>query len=204
VDSRSVISRHLTPGERILWVGHPDPGRWFGPADAYLVPFSLFWLGFAIFWEVNALTRVLDAPSQQPFLLIFPDFGVPFVLIGLYFAFGRFIVKSRRRRRTEYALTDRRVIAVERRAGGEVVQATFLDQIPAVNTRTRSDGSGTITFGAPSAGWMEAYADTGMEIFAGGAVVPLAFRDIPNVAELTELVDHARDEARRPDASTRG
>ena len=191
-----MISGFLGPNEHFLWAGRPDPRRFFAPVDVFLVPFSLFWLAFAIFWEVGALTAVLSSPGLEPVALLFPLFGVPFVAIGLYMAVGRFVVKARRRRRTHYALTNRRVLAVDTRDSGPTVQALFLDQIPAVNTRVRADGSGTLTFGQPSGGVMAMYDDTGMELFTGGAIAPLSFRDVPNAADVASAVDRAREEAR--------
>ena len=192
----SIISARLTRDERIIWTGRPNPSRLLAPADAYLVPFSLLWLGFALFWEVGVLASILGGEGRGPEILFFPLFGLVFVLFGLYFAFGRLVVKARRRRRTHYAVTDRRVMEVQERGDGASVHAAFLDQIPAVSVQARGDGSGTLTFGTPTAGIWNMYADTGLEFFMGGMTGPLAFRDIPRVAEVAELIERARDEAR--------
>ncbi|MFR7478329.1 MAG: hypothetical protein ACLUUJ_05715 [Acutalibacteraceae bacterium] len=76
---------YLTPGEIVVWQGRPEKGNLFMPADAFLLFFSIFWLGFSLFWEY----MVFIGGAPLPFLL----FGVPFVLIGLYLLFGRFIQK---------------------------------------------------------------------------------------------------------------
>jgi hypothetical protein len=45
---RQSLERHLSPGEWIAWTGHPDPSKHISRADAFLIPFSIFWGGFAI------------------------------------------------------------------------------------------------------------------------------------------------------------
>jgi hypothetical protein len=94
-DPRSRILPLLRQGERLLWVGQPDPRVRFTGADAFLVPFSILWGGFAVVWEIMAITR-----SESPLFVIW---GIPFVLLGLYFIFGRFIVKKRRKVATQTA-----------------------------------------------------------------------------------------------------
>jgi hypothetical protein len=80
----------LEPGERVLWSGRPAPGLTFRPADGFLIPFSLLWCGFAIFWEASVL-RIPGAP------FFFPLFGAVFVAAGLYFVFGRFLFRDAQR-----------------------------------------------------------------------------------------------------------
>lgn len=55
-DARNRLRPLLRPGEQLRWVGQPDPQVHFAPADLYLVPFSLLWCGFVIFWEWQAVT----------------------------------------------------------------------------------------------------------------------------------------------------
>lgn len=74
-DPRLRLTPHLLPGEPLLWAGRPDPARRFAPQDAYLVPFSVLWCGFAIFW----LAAAIRSGAPVPFVL----FGVPFVAVGL-------------------------------------------------------------------------------------------------------------------------
>ncbi len=103
------VGRELMSDEQLLWVGQPGRGWRLRPADAFLIPFALVWTGFAIFWEIMALFMV--APAGR-FGLIFPLFGLPFVLVGLYMLAGRFWLDARRRAFTCYGLTDRRAIIV--------------------------------------------------------------------------------------------
>ena len=140
--SNSDIHSYFLPGEKLLWSGRPAQGFRLTTWDFALVPFSLFWGGFALFWE----TSVLTTPGTPVFMRLW---GIPFVLIGLYLIAGRFVVDAAVRARTEYALTDRRVII--RRSGLlPNFSATQLDLLPSINLEEGSFGRGTITFGTSS------------------------------------------------------
>jgi putative intracellular protease/amidase len=73
-------------------------------ADLVIFPFALLWAGFSVFWEVSVFE--IGAPW------FFKVFGVPFVVIGLYIAVGRFFAEAALRSRTAYCLTDRRALIV--------------------------------------------------------------------------------------------
>jgi hypothetical protein len=113
----------LLDGERIAWSGRPAGGILFTGRDPFLIPFSLFWGGFAIFWE----WMVLQAPKAP---VIMPLFGVPLVLVGLYFILGRFLVDAWLRSLTRYAVTNQRVLML-RLAPFSSFSAMAIDRLPA-------------------------------------------------------------------------
>jgi hypothetical protein len=162
----------LQPGERLLWHGSPDAGRLLQAQDLYLIPFSLMWGGFAIFWEVMAITSTRD-------LAFFPLFGVPFVAIGLYMICGRFAHRRWLRAHTAYGLTERRAFAITPALlGGPRVRSVWLASYPATERHTRRGGRGTIVIGDLPIGprWMLSDASwPGMGRYMGGAIV---FTDI--------------------------
>lgn len=179
----AAVERHLSGPERIEWVGRPDPTKRFTPADRYLVPFSLFWGGFAIFWLVGATA------SGGAFGL----FGIPFVAIGLYFIFGRFIYKANRKRRTVYAVTNRRVLEIVDGRKGESVTAVYLRSIPNISTSAVSNGEGSVEFGLSSR-MDQYYANTGMEFFGRGSLTSgVSFYDIAEPERVAELVERLRE-----------
>jgi hypothetical protein len=132
------LQRQLLDGERILWSGRPAQGLLLQPIDTYLIPFSLLWCGFAVFWNLTAWR------SGAP--VFFQVWGLPFLAVGAYFVIGRFIHDAFLRRRQIYAVTNRRVLALTE--GRSVRLRSFdIDQLPTVDMRERPDGSGTIRFG---------------------------------------------------------
>ena len=182
-DEQVALQPQLLAGERILWTGHPDPRRLLAPADAFLIPFSLLWGGFALFWEAGVLGLFGKAPIGVDVLFVL--WGVPFVLVGQYFIWGRFLYKRRDRRRTIYAVTSQRVLVLR----GRGVQSMFLEQLPTLNQHSRADGSGSIDFNSAPFGYGY-WANTGMDFFGWRGT--LAFYDIPQVANVYRLVAEAR------------
>jgi hypothetical protein len=126
----------LLPGETILWTGRPAQGLMLTGRDGFLVPFSLFWGGFAIFWE----WMVLRAPKAPPVMGLF---GAPFVLVGLYLIFGRFLVDAWARASTNYALTNQRIL-IARQRPSQSFTSIDLDRLSDATLTERSDGTGTI------------------------------------------------------------
>jgi len=153
----------LEPGEKLLWSGFPRQGLLFRPADIFLIPFSLLWGGFAIFWEIGVVAGEPDVPDRfNLWDKFFVLWGVPFVLIGLYFIFGRFIEDVMRRGRMIYAVTDQRVILLTNFFGHNV-RSLRLRGLTEINLSKKSDGSGTITFGPAnsSSEWARGWPGTG-------------------------------------------
>jgi len=185
----------LLSGERVLWTGQPDPTRIFSAGDIFLVPFSLMWGGFAIFWEASVLGLVFPTPRNATPALFMVLWGIPFVLVGLYMIVGQFFVKRWRRRNTTYAVTTQRAL-IATRIRQRQVQAALLDTIPVINKTVRSDGSGTIVFG--NSNWTTSmYQDSGMDFFGRASSQPcLVFSDIPHVNMVFDLVSRARQSPR--------
>jgi len=180
----STVENELRAGERLLWKGRPRSGIKLRGSDVFLIPFSLLWGGFAIFWEASVLTHV---PGNTPIALLFPLFGVPFVLLGLYLIFGRFLVDAKRRERTEYALTNQRAI-IATGVFGRKIRSIDYRLIPDTTITEKSDMSGTIAFGE------SAQPSWGMQRgpFPGMEPHPSAFEMIENVRNVYEIIQKAK------------
>jgi len=184
VYAQTRLQSYLQPGEKVLWTGRPDPGRLLSSKDAYLIPFSLMWGGFAIVWEGGVLLTMAGANGAPIFFALW---GIPFVVAGQYLIWGRFLVKRWDRRRTVYAVTDQRVLVLR----GASLQSMFVSSLPGVTQSARPDGSGSLEFGSSSPFGSGVWANTGMDLFNMGRTL-LAFYDIPNVAQVDRLINESR------------
>lgn len=135
----------LDHNETLLWTGKPKTGILFRASDLFLIPFSILWCGFAIFWFVTAL---ISAP------FFFALFGLPFVGIGLTLVFGRFIIDAKQRANTVYGLTEHRII-IKSGVYSKSIKSLNIKTISDIEYNEKSDGSGTITIGPknPMAMW---------------------------------------------------
>lgn len=132
----AAVQPYLQPGERVLWTGRPAAGLRLGPRDAFLVPFSIFWLGFVAFWEWSVLRG-----SGSPIMLLF---GAVMLVFGLFFLIGRFFVDAAVRGGTVYAVTDRRALIVRRFFGERLLSAPLGGQL---RLKGRNGDRGTLEFG---------------------------------------------------------
>jgi hypothetical protein len=145
VSENAALRSRLLAGEGLVWWGRPRQGLMLTPRDAYLIPFSLLWGGFAIFWE----SLVLSGDEKPIFFVLW---GVPFVLVGLYMIAGRFFHDAWKRSRTVYGLTGQRALILR----GDSLTAIDLGKTDQIRLQGGADGGrGTIRFGAdlPTTNW---------------------------------------------------
>jgi hypothetical protein len=166
----------------LRWTGRPREGLLFNNQDVLLVPFSLLWGSFAIFWETAMLRNGT---------LAFVLFGVPFLLAGFYFVIGRFMWDAYRRGKTYYGLTSDSALILQEGLGGGV-RRVYLPAVGSLGFSLASDGSGSIAFGDPSPAYWGGYWTLG-----GG--VP-SFEGIPDARRVYDLCLRAQHPTRREDA----
>jgi hypothetical protein len=167
--------RQLLSGERVLWEGTPSTGLILRPTEAFLIPFSLLWGGFALFWNIGVWTTDAD--------LSFKLFGLPFLVAGCYITVGRFWLDMHLRRRLLYLVTDRRILILKQ-GRGTTSNSLDIKRLPALALEERSDGSGTIRFGAAAS----LFNGSNSGIWQASFDPTPQFIRIPNVRSVYELI----------------
>ncbi|MBE6795326.1 MAG: hypothetical protein E7533_01945 [Ruminococcaceae bacterium] len=135
------INAELLPDEYVLWKGKPSDKHILSTSDIVFIPFSIIWCGFALFWETGVLF------SDSPFF--FKLFGIPFVCVGLYMLFGRFIHQKILLKETFYVLTNRRAIFYRKR---KIAYCDYLSENN-IQIKLKKNGIGTISFGSADNGF---------------------------------------------------
>jgi len=159
----------------LTWTGRPPSGLCLTRSDAFAIPFSLLWGGFAIFWE----TAVVASGAPWFFKL----WGVPFVAVGLYLIVGRFFWDAYVRANTFYALTDDGRAIIRRIGFGATTTIIDIARVPELTFQPGANGIGTIYFGPQPAIWDGVFASS----WNGRRAQVPQFRSIPNAANVFEL-----------------
>lgn len=166
-DEYSFCKPFLCAGEAVLWKGKPEKGHLFTAQDVFMIPFSIFWCGFALFWEITTFT------SGAPFF--FKLWGIPFVCVGLYMVFGRFLWTAYIRKRTAYVITNKKILRIR----GKKIDIQEGKSMPSIHVTVNRNGSGTIRFGQA------------MD-YHGRTTYPdprFALENVPNVARIQQIID---------------
>ena len=142
IDQRATkqIQPELVSDESIIWAAMPNPKIIFHSDDWAAIPFSILWLGFFIFWEAEALglTKGTGIPHGRD--LFFELWGIPFLLIGNFMLWGRFLWDAWIKRRTYYAITNRRVILLQC-SWKKRISSLFLRELPAISAEGTTIGT---------------------------------------------------------------
>jgi len=137
-DIQAELSSTLSKNEKLIWWGQPKTGIIFRSADIFLIPFTLVWFSFALFFEFTAIAHGIIPPAI---------FGLLFCCAGAYIFAGRFFVDSLRRKNTIYGITDNRVI-IKSGIFRKEITSLSIRNTPNLTLKEKANGSGTIYLGA--------------------------------------------------------
>lgn len=126
-------------------MGQPKQGLALSGRDAFLIPFSLMWGGFAIFWNAGVWGS-FDGGEAAPFF--FRLWGLPFLVAGLYLIMGRFFHDASIRKNLHYAVTNQRILVLRK----SKITSLDIQRLPRLEFSEHSDRTGTLTFEAANFG----------------------------------------------------
>ena len=187
----------LLSGESIYWAGVPNPGKIFHSDDLVLIPFTLLWGGFAIFWEASVLgyttfgSKPSSTHSAPSFFVLW---GIPFVLVGQYMIWGRFIMDAWLKRRTFYAVTNRRVLLLQE-AWKSKRRFLFLEALPEISREGTAIGTLWLGPKLPALGTRNSGRLRGISRFYLGDSTPV-LADIPDADQVERLILDLREKSR--------
>lgn len=177
---------HFLPGEDILWSGRPKQGLYLRAADAFLIPISIIWGGFAIIWNALVWLTPSNTTSGISPAWLFRLLGLPFLLAGTYMIIGRFIHDALIRMGRFYAVTSQRVLILS----GSALVSLDIHRLPRFELSEHRDGTGTINFEPsyvmPFAGWK------GFRIWLPPSDRAIWFFRIQNARHVYELIRKQR------------
>jgi hypothetical protein len=198
IDPRAAekLQPELLSGESIYWAGMPSPSVIFHSSDWGMIPFSLLRGGFAIFWEASVLGFWnTSRPSPRTFSYFMALWGIPFVLVGQYMIWGRFVLDAWLKRRTFYAVTNRRVLLLQE-AWKRKTNFVYLDSISEVSRE--GDTVGTLWLGLKYSMFASRGSRSrGFSLLSVGVGVPV-LADIGNADSVHRLILELREKSRSP------
>jgi hypothetical protein len=156
-DIDSAVHNELRDGEELWYAGMPSPSR-MGRKMWPIALFGLFFGGFAAFWITMAAAGVWFGAANATektgssgaagvaagVFMLFPLFGLPFLLIGLAMISSPFWV-GRKARRTACCVTNQRAMQIECGRSIKVQSWSALD-LDEISKTLHPDGTGSLTF----------------------------------------------------------
>jgi len=151
---RAFFQPYLEPGERILWIGRPGrvhvlfPKFWLflvitlgmvpvTTIGAAAVALAVSWLEHGRLMSIQRVVEVATLLGEGVTVI------VAFVVVG---ALASRALRIPVLRRTSYAVTSKRAMAIDRKKPA-TLQSAFLDTVDPFDVTERNDQSGSIAFG---------------------------------------------------------
>ena len=170
------LNKELRNGEKLVWAEQPIPSQLV--KSAYLLwLFFVPWTLFALFWTAGASGFQWPALDNIGVYSLFPLFGLPFILIGVYGLVMPFKMRKKAES-TVYAITNQRLL-IGHFPNAIELQIFFPKDVNRLTRFEKSDGSGNLIFSN------QAYLDSdgGKNISKEGFY---AVRDVKKVELLVE------------------
>jgi hypothetical protein len=188
------IQPELMSGETLQWAAMPNAGVVLHSEDWGLIPFSLLWGGFTIFWEAGVLGYWGNTAKKNSAPTFFALWGLAFVLAGQYFIWGRFLRDAWLKRKTYYGVTNRRVLIVQE-AWKRKIRSCYLEAIPEI--AREGETTGTLWLGQKLSMFASRRSPKrSMSRFDVDSMVPV-LADIDDLDSVYRLIMELREQARK-------
>lgn len=183
MDSAAPFQAQLRADESLLWNGVPDPRVWLTSADKFMIPSSLLWAAFVLYWEYRV---VADKDG-----LFGAVWGGAFCAFAVYYVVGRFVYKHYRKKRTFYGITSQRAVIIS----GGLVRDIALTHRDAAVRRTRDGRHASVLIDGAGSGlgatYISLYANSGLDRYGQGRG-PFAFYDVADPEAMLAALEQAR------------
>jgi len=174
------IERELDRGEQLLWFGQPSLGVKLHLPDLVLLPMGLLLTSFGIVIHPVALRNGWEPDNILG--------SLPLVLVGVYLLGGRWLWDAKRRARTVYAVTDRRII---------LVSGIFRTRVRSIDLRTlgdlsfieRRNGKGDFLLGSDAWG-LSCLIGTGLPLVT--SLAPPLLESVDQARHVYEIIRDAQ------------
>jgi hypothetical protein len=148
-----MIGKYLLEEEKVIWVGKSAIKKIFTAKDVLLIPISSVFFIAALLVELSSIIMIIDpAGSQQKSASSSMGVGLAiggmlFVFITFYISIGRFILKKDYKKKSIYAVTDKRVFVILKYGKQEKLIESHLNKISDIHISVQKCGNGTLEFG---------------------------------------------------------
>lgn len=188
--SANLFRRYLSASERTIWTGRPKQGVVLTGKDALLIPLSLMWGGFAIFWNYGVWADFPETGTAGDWF--FKLWGLPFLAIGLYLIVGRFFYDAWVRGHSYYAVTNQRVLILRTSPTSKLISRD-IPSLPMIELTEHWNGTGTIVFDSEDVGYSWTNRNRGFGMWTPSASANAQFFQIEEPRRVYELI---RNQAR--------
>ncbi|HUL34879.1 MAG TPA: hypothetical protein VL128_13425 [Candidatus Eisenbacteria bacterium] len=196
IDPRAAekIQPELLSGETIYWAAMPNPNKIFHSDDWSIIPFSLIWTGFFVFMEGQAFGYWTSGSKSADTDIFMALWGIPFLVFGQYIVWGRFLHDAWLKRRTFYAVTNRRVLIIQE-SWKPRSSFTFLEHIGEISTEGTDVGTLWLGPKLPILGGRRSPKRSMSRFDLSGRTPVLA--DIDNVDYVNRLIQELRPKSQK-------
>lgn len=175
----------LITGERLVWAGYPDRSVFFVKEDIQNILWSLpFFIIIFKGYFPQAIKEFALGNYAFAVLGLLPFLG--FIIVPIYFFFGRYIFGRFVREKTYFGLTNRRILILFPFLRNPIF-SIFLGKLKDVEMNARGNDNGTITFGSKDNQELK-IADLGEWIFAFLLPPSPRFERVKNVKSVYQLI----------------